>query len=143
MKKLIGIIIGLVMIVSVGCYTNSNTNSSSDNTKSTSTAQGEKKEDNVPTEYQNALETAYNYSESCNLSKKGIYDQLVGVEKFPKEAAQYAIDNMDVNWKENALKTAESYSETCNMSKSSIYDQLIRVEGFTEKQAQYAVDNMK
>lgn len=41
-----------------------------------------------------------------NMSKVGIYEQLVSEygENFPKEAAQYAIDNIKFDWKENALK---------------------------------------
>lgn len=82
-----------------------------------------------------------------NMSKAGIYDQLTSEygENFPAEAAQYAIDNVVVDWKENALKKAQSYAELMSMSDSAIYDQLISEYGekFTKEEAQYAIDNLE
>ena len=81
------------------------------------------------------------------MSKAGLYDQLTSEygEKFTEEAAQYAIDNVNANWKENALKKAKSYQETMAMSPSAIYDQLVSEHGekFTEEEAQYAINNLK
>ena len=81
------------------------------------------------------------------MSKAAIYDQLTSEygEQFPAEAAQYAIDNLDVDWNANALKTAKNYQETMSMSKAAIYDQLISEYGekFTAEQAQYAVDHLE
>ena len=80
------------------------------------------------------------------MSKAGIYDQLTSEfgDKFPADAAQYAVDNLDVDYNENALKSAENYAETFNMSSAEIYDQLISEYGekFTAEQAQYAVDHL-
>lgn len=41
-----------------------------------------------------------------NLSQAGVYDQLIAQygENFTEEEAQYAVDNVEVDWKENALK---------------------------------------
>lgn len=104
------------------------------------------KEKNVPTEYKSALNKAYTYSQTMSMSKAGIYDQLTSEygEKFSAEAAQYAIDNMDVDWKANALNKAKTYSDTMHMSKLGVYNQLISDYGekFTEEEAQYAVDNV-
>ncbi|MCA4756343.1 Ltp family lipoprotein [Mycolicibacterium fortuitum] len=106
----------------------------------------EPKEDDVPREHKAALKTAQTYAESMHMSKAGIYDQLTSEygEDFEKEAAQYAIDNIEFDWKENALKTAQSYAESMSMSDSAIYDQLISEYGekFTEEEAQYAIDNL-
>lgn len=97
-------------------------------------------------EYKNALAKAETYSEMMHMSKQGIYDQLVSEygEDFPEDAAQYAIDNLDADYKENALEKAKSYQETMHMSKSAIYDQLISDYGekFTKDEAQYAIDNL-
>lgn len=105
-----------------------------------------KVEDNIPTEYKSALRKAKLYSDTMNMSKAGLYDQLTSEygEKFTAEAAQYAIDNITVDWKENALKKAKSYQETMAMSPSAIYDQLISEYGekFTAEEAQYAIDNL-
>ena len=105
-----------------------------------------KVEDNIPTEYKSALRKAKLYSDTMNMSKAGLYDQLTSEygEKFTVEAAQYAIDNITVDWKENALKKAKSYQETMSMSPAAIYDQLISEYGekFTAEEAQYAIDNL-
>ena len=68
----------------------------------------EQKEDNVPTEYKNALKKAELYSETMHMSKQAIYDQLTSEygEQFQEDAAQYAIDNMEADWKANALEKA-------------------------------------
>ena len=109
----------------------------------------EKKEvkvEKVPKEYKSALRKAKVYSDTMSMSKAGLYDQLTSEygEKFSAEAAQYAVDNLNANWKENALKKAKVYQETMAMSPSAIYDQLVSEYGekFTEEEAQYAVDNL-
>ena len=105
----------------------------------------DKVEDNIPTEYKSALRKAKSYSDTMNMSKAGLYDQLTSEygEKFAVEAA-YVIDNVEADWKGNALKKAKSYSDTMYMSKSWIYDQLISEYGerFTAEEAQYAIDNL-
>ena len=105
------------------------------------------KTDNIPAEYKSALNKAITYSDAMHMSKAAIYDQLTSEygEKFSAEAAQYAIDNVEVDWKVNALKKAEEYSDTMYMSKAGIYDQLISEYGekFTEEEAQYAIDNVE
>lgn len=110
-------------------------------------AQEVKEEENIPTEYKSALKKAKSYSDTMHMSKKGIYDQLVSEygEKFTPEAAQYAIDNIEADWKENALKKAQSYQSTMSMSPSAIRDQLISEYGekFTEEEADYAISNLK
>jgi hypothetical protein len=107
----------------------------------------EKVEKDVPTEYKSALNKAESYAETMDMSKVAIYDQLVSEygEKFTKEAAQYAIDNLEADWNANALAKAKSYQETMSMSPSAIYDQLISEHGekFTKEEAQYAIDNLE
>jgi hypothetical protein len=87
------------------------------------------------------------YSESMNMSKQGIYDQLTSQagEKFSADAAKYAVDNLKADYKENALKKAQVYQQTMSMSKSAIYDQLTSASGekFTAEEAKYATDNLK
>ncbi len=97
-------------------------------------------------EYQNALKKAESYSKLMHMSKQRIYDQLTSEygEKFPADAAQYAVDNLKADYKANALEKAKSYQQTMNMSKSAIYDQLVSKYGeqFTAKEAQYAIDHL-
>ena len=139
----------IIIVIGIGSSQNGNTNTITTagmNTAQTP-AQTEQEENSVPKEYQNALKKAESYSELMHMSKQGIYDQLTSEygEKFPEDAAQYAIDNMKADWKANALAKAKSYQETMNMSKSAIYDQLISEYGekFTKEEAQYAIDNLE
>lgn len=103
--------------------------------------------ESVPTEYKSALKKAEVYAGTMDMSKAKIYDQLTSEygEKFPAEAAQYAIDNIEADWKENALKKAKTYQESMSMSTSKIYDQLTSDYGekFTAEEAQYAIDNLE
>ena len=105
----------------------------------------EEKVEEVPKEYKSALRKAKVYSDTMSMSKEGLYDQLTSEygEKFSAEAAQYAVDNLNANWKENALKKAKVYQETMAMSPSAIYDQLVSEYGekFTAEEAKYDVDN--
>ena len=98
------------------------------------------------TEDLNALKTAESYNSSMHMSKARLFNQLTSDygEGFSKEAAQYAIDNIDADWNENALETAKSYRETMHMSKKRLYQQLTSKYGeeFTAKQAQYAIDHL-
>lgn len=106
----------------------------------------QKNDSAVPREFQNALEIAKQYNKVSPMSKAGLYEQLTSEygEKFSKEAAQYAIENIDADWKENACKTAEKYLEIMPMSKDELYDQLISEYGeqYTPEEAQYAVDKV-
>lgn len=98
----------------------------------------------VPKEYGAALKKAQSYGRIFHMSKKGIYEQLTGnVEGFTPEAAQYAVDNLDMDYMENAYQKAKDYFEKMNMSKEGIYNQLTSsAEGFTPEEAQYAVDKL-
>lgn len=119
---------------------------SASSTKSSASAQSSSSAQSVPKEYQNALRKAESYSSMMHMSKQGIYDQLVSEygEGFSPEAAQYAIDNVNADWKANAFAKAESYQESMAMSPSAIYDQLISDYGekFTSEEAQYAIDHL-
>ena len=97
-------------------------------------------------EYKNALKKAQSYAKTLHMSKQAIYDQLTSTygENFEKDAAQYAIDNIEWDWEANALAKAKSYRDTMSMSKNAIYEQLISEYGeqFTEEEAQYAIDHL-
>ena len=101
----------------------------------------------MPKEYQSALKKADLYANNMYLSKKGLYEQLTSDygEKFPKEAAQYAVDNVKADWKKNALAKAKTYQNQMSMSKSAVHDQLVSDAGekFTEEEAQYAITNLE
>ncbi|XTR36625.1 Ltp family lipoprotein [Paraclostridium tenue] len=157
LKKSLGLILaGVLMAAMVGCSepktdkveggSATPVEEKKENTPAEEKAE-EKIEENVPTEYKSALRKAKIYNDTMSMSKAGLYNQLTSEygEKFTEEAAQYAIDNIDANWKENALKKAKTYQESMAMSPSAIYDQLKSEHGekFTEEEAQYAVDNLE
>ncbi|MQS89266.1 Ltp family lipoprotein [Companilactobacillus mishanensis] len=117
------------------------TSVTSDNNVQTDTT-ATKPTNSVPAEYTRALEEARSYSELLHMSKKGLYDQLVSAygENISPEAAQYAVDNLNVNYNANALATAKNYQEM-DMSPEEIRDQLTSEygEGFTPEEANYAI----
>lgn len=100
----------------------------------------------VPSEYKAALASAKTYSNVMHMSKQGIYDQLTSEYggKFPADAAQYAIDNLNADYNKNALESAKVYQKMMHMSTEAIRDQLTSEYGgkFTEEEADYAVSNL-
>lgn len=169
-KKLVTLMMaGLISISAVACGNNENIQSEKtgietesvdtevtpegiqeetpESVESVDVVETEPTDDNAPSEHKSALKKAYAYSESMHMSKAGIYNQLTSEygEKFSAEAAQYAIDTMDVDWNANALEKAKYYSELMHMSKAGIYDQLTSEYGerFTADEAQYAIDNIE
>lgn len=122
----------------------SGTSTSSSESGATTTATTKKAEDNVPAEYKSALKKAETYSKTMHMSKKAIEDQLVSqFDKFTPEAAKYAIDNLEADYKKNALEKAKVYQNTMNMSPAAIKDQLVsQFDQFTPEEAEYAVANL-
>ena len=124
----------------------SNTAPNANNTNSQPTATSINKEPEVPAEYKSALNKATTYANTMNMSKKGVYDQLVSSygEKFTPESAQYAIDNVKADWNANALAKAKTYQDSMSMSPASIRSQLISANGekFTEAEADYAIQHL-
>lgn len=102
-------------------------------------------EQEVPRENRNALRQAQRYVDMMAFSYQGLYDQLTSEYggQFPAEAAQYAVDNVDVDWNDEAVESAQSYQDSIGMSDSALYDQLTSEYGgkFTPDQAQYAINN--
>ena len=108
----------------------------------TPTAQKEE----IPIEYQSALNRADNYCDLMHMSKEAIYDQLISeYENVSPEAARYAVNHVKADWNDNALQKARVYSDTMYMSQTAIYEQLISEHGekFTESEAQYAMDHLE
>lgn len=152
------ILTGLLILFVIGVFgsatsgdsntttTNSGSSNTQNNEQSATTETDANKQDDVPTEYRSALNKATTYANTMNMSKKGVYDQLVSDygEKFSAEAAQYAIDNVKADWNANALAKAKTYQDTMSMSPSAIHDQLTSTAGekFTQAEADYAIQNL-
>ena len=71
-------------------------------------------------------------------SKSGLVDQLV-FEGYPAEDASYAVDQIEVDWKEQAKLKAIDYLDTMPFSRVELIDQLV-FEGFSVEEATYGVD---
>ncbi|WP_210142674.1 Ltp family lipoprotein [Staphylococcus sp. GDY8P42P] len=124
---------------------NSLNNDNNDNESDSSS--NDNNDDGVSREFKNALKSAQDYQEFMPMSKAGLYDQLTSSagDQYPEDAAQYAIDNLDADYKENALKSAENYQEFMPMSDKELFDQLTSDAGdqYTQEEAQYAIDNIE
>ena len=78
--------------------------------------------------------------------KAGLYDQLTSEygESFSSDAAEYAVNHVDADWKANALAKARDYRDTMSMSPSAVHDQLTSEYGekFTQEEADYAIAHL-
>lgn len=122
------------------------TETTNTSTKTEPTATTENKQPSVPAEYKSALSQATTYANTMNLSKQGVYDQLVSEYggKFSAEAAKYAIDNVKADWNANALAQAKTYQDTMHLSPTAVRDQLVSQYGgkFTATEADYAIQHL-
>ena len=102
----------------------------------------EPKEDKVTEtlSQKNAVRKAEQYLRTMPFSKSGLIAQLE-FEGFSTEDATYAVNKIDVNWKEQAVKKSKSYLDTMAFSRSGLIEQL-EFEGFTTEEATYAVDQI-
>jgi len=104
------------------------------------------KKQQVSAEFTAALAKANTYANTMSMSKAGVYDQLTSQagEKFPADAAQYAIDNMKADFNKNALTKAKTYQSQMQMSTDAIRDQLTSEAGekFTPEEANYAIQHL-
>lgn len=152
-KVLSGVLGFILLMIIIGAASGGDTNTPTNNSQTTGETNqttenkpAESKEPAVPAEYKSALAKATSYAETQHMSKQGVYDQLVSEygEKFSKEAAQYAIDNVKADWNANALAKAKSYQKTQNMSPAAIRDQLTSEYGekFTQAEADYAIAHL-
>ena len=102
--------------------------------------------ENAPKEYKDALKKAEDYVKMIHMSKKRLRDQLISKhgEGYPEKVADFAIENLKVDWKENALIKAKSYKDDMEMPVEKIKEQLMSEygDGFTEEEADYALKNI-
>ena len=92
-----------------------------------------------PNEYTSAYAKAISLSEESHLSKQKIEQHLTGFEGYSEAATQYALNKLNVDWKEQALLKAKSL-QMFHFSKEMLVWQLINVERFTQEEADYAIE---
>ena len=92
----------------------------------------------------NARESAEQYLQTGAFSRAGLIKQLSSQygEGYSKADAIYAVNHIDVNWKEQAAKAAKSYLDTSAFSRAGLIQQLESGygDGFTHAQAVYGVN---
>ena len=100
----------------------------------------------VPFEYEQALKSAQNYVDTLHFSRQGLKQQLTSEygSGFSEEAAEYALEHVDVDYKEEAVEAAQSYLDAMSFSRQELKQQLTSEygTGFTEEEAEYALDQV-
>ena len=86
---------------------------------------------------QNAIAKAESYLAYTAFSRSGLIDQLE-FEGFDTADAEFAVDNIEVDWNEQAALKAESYLEYTSFSRDGLIEQLL-FEGFSQEQAEHGV----
>lgn len=86
----------------------------------------------------NALRKAKSYLSWMSFSRQGLIEQLL-FEKFTKSQAIYAVNHVNVSWKNQALKKGRSYMKMMAFSKQGLIEQLL-YDKFTRAQAIYAAN---
>lgn len=139
------LVVGLIIVISILNAGNKSTDQASTVVSTTAPAETSAAPA-VPAENASALVKAQTYSDTMQMSKAGLYDQLTSPagEQFSATAAQYAVDNVKADWNANALAKAKMYQETMSMSPAAIHDQLASQAGekFTATEADYAIQHL-
>ena len=90
-------------------------------------------------EYTDAYVKALFLSEKSHFSKQKIEQDLT--RRHSEDASQYAINKLNIDWKEQALLKAKSL-QIFHFSKEMLVEQLINVELFTQEEADYAIEQV-
>ncbi|EKS21215.1 hypothetical protein HMPREF9186_00039 [Streptococcus sp. F0442] len=89
-------------------------------------------------EYTRAYEKAKSWSKK-HLSQQQIKNDLTKNDRYSEDASLYAINKLNIDWKEQALLKAKSY-QTFHFSKEYLLGRLINVDLFTQEEADYAIE---
>ena len=77
-------------------------------------------------------------SEDSHLSKQKIEQDLT--RWYSENASQYAINKLNIDWKEQAVLAAKSLQKY-RYSKEKLVEQLMNVDLFTQEEADYAIEH--
>ena len=92
----------------------------------------------IDPDYTYAYEKAKSWSKK-HLSRQQIKIYLTKYDKYSEDATQYALNKLNIDWKEQALLKAKSCQEF-HYSKEKLVEQLINIEKFTQEEADYAIE---
>ncbi|MGO4937363.1 Ltp family lipoprotein [Fundicoccus sp. Sow4_H7] len=82
-----------------------------------------------------ALEQAKTYVAASDMSKRGLYRQLI-YDFFSPEAAQYAVDTIEVDWQANAFAVIENYFANATDFSVDLIESSLEFLDFTEEEIQ-------
>ena len=91
-------------------------------------------------EYTRAYEEAKSWSKK-HLSQQQIKIYLTKYDRYSEDATQYALNKLNIDWKEQAVLAAKSL-QRYRYSKEKLVWQLINVELFTQEEADYAAEQV-
>ena len=89
--------------------------------------------------YTSAYATAKEFLKKSPLSMQQIKNDLTKNDRYSEDASLYAINKLNIDWKEQALLKAKSY-QTFHFSKEYLLGRLINVDLFTQEEADYAIE---
>ena len=78
------------------------------------------------------------HMKKLNLGQKSIY-RSSKYDRYSEDATQYALNKLNVDWKEQALLKAKSYQEF-HYSKEKLIELLVNLDLFTQEEADYAIE---
>ena len=140
------IIMGMLFVGCTALVVNEADKEMNSSESSSSDSKDSKEDSDVPREHKNALASAESYQSTMPMSKEGLREQLSSEagDSYPEDAVNYALENIDTDYKESALKSAKSYQDTMPMSDDELFEQLTSQAGdkYTQEEAQYAIDNL-
>jgi Host cell surface-exposed lipoprotein len=132
---------GVLLVASLGACAETPEESTTEEAPAEETTEEAPPESELTAAQENAIESAESYLEFGGFSRQGLIDQLSSEygEGFKKKDATFAVDYLDVNWKEEAVESAESYLESGSFSLDGLIEQLESEYGdqFTHAQAVY------
>ena len=79
------------------------------------------------------------WSEKSPLSEQQIKIYLTKYDRYSEDATQYALNKLNIDWKEQALLKAKSYQEF-HYSKEKLIKLLVNLDLFTQEEADYAIE---
>lgn len=96
----------------------------------------EKPKSKLTVSQENAIQSAKDYIAYTAFSKSGLIEQLE-FEKFSKADAEFAVNHIEVDWREQAVLSAKQYMDFTSFSRAGLIEQLV-FEGFSQADSEYA-----
>lgn len=86
----------------------------------------------------------YAYEKAKSWSKKHLSEQQIKIyltkyDRYSEDVTQYALNKLNIDWKEQALLKAKSYQEF-HYSKEKLIELLVNLDLFTQEEADYAIE---